>query len=118
MPGMTSAGANLPLWNGALAVGTNNGQPFQVNTERDNLQFGLLVNVSAVGGTPSATVEVQWSADGVNWVSASTPDITTAFTAVSGNARQLVTKAAWMRAQIILSGTTPTMTMQVFAYVT
>lgn len=85
---------------------------FSLNKAASATRVGVLLNVSAVGGTtPSYTVEVQWSADGTNWASAETPDTFTAITANKVVAKAFDVKAQYLRLKYTVTGTTPTATI-------
>ena len=79
--------------------------------------LNVLLNVTAVSGTsPSLTVEVQWSNDGTNFFSATTPDTFTAITAVGAALKSFTVKALYARLKYTVSGTTPSLTLTADAY--
>ena len=79
--------------------------------------LSVLVRVTAVGGTtPSLTIEVQWSNDGTNFVSASTPDTFTAITAVGTALKTFQAKARYARLKYTITGTTPTETVDITGF--
>ncbi|GAB3875283.1 hypothetical protein [Terrabacter terrigena] len=72
----------------------------------------VTINATTVSGTtPSATFEVQWSHDGVNWASADgTADSFAAITAAKSVARSFTVKGTLLRLVWTVSGTTPSFT--------
>lgn len=80
-------------------------------------QVSLLVDVTAVTGTsPSMTLSVEWSDDGTTWFA---PDVADAFTAITTavkRAREFDVKAPFMRVVWTITGTTPSFTFAVDAY--
>jgi hypothetical protein len=76
--------------------------------------LSVLIRVTAVSGTtPSLTVEVQWSNDGTNFVSATTADNFTAITAVGTALKQFNIKGRYARLKYTITGTTPTETVDI-----
>lgn len=80
--------------------------------------IGVQVNVTAVSGTtPSLTVELQWSNDGVNFASVQgSADIFTAVTAAGNVNKQFIVKGRYAQLKYTVSGTTPSFTLGSFAY--
>lgn len=79
--------------------------------------LSVLLNASAVSGTsPSLTVEVVWSNDGVTFVSATTPDTFTAITAAGTALKQFNVKAQYAALKYTVSGTTPSFTLTATGY--
>lgn len=75
----------------------------------------VTINVfSATGTTPSATFEVQWSVDGINWQSAEAPDTFTAITAGKNVVKTFVPKGRIMRLAYTITGTTPNLNTAAF----
>ena len=89
--------------------------PMRMEPGRIGLQYlSVLINVTAATGTsPSLTVEVQWSNDGTNFVSASTPDAFTAITAAGAALKTFQVKAKYARLKYTVSGTTPSLTADI-----
>lgn len=89
---------------GALALG-------------DQSVLDLEINVSAVSGTtPSMTLSIQWSNDGVNFGPADgTPDAFAAITAAGTVAKQVTVKGLYMQLVWTISGTTPSFSFSVIA---
>lgn len=78
--------------------------------------LSILVRVTAVSGTtPSLTIEVVWSNDGTNFVSAATPDTFTAITAAGSVVKTFQVKARFARLKYTVTGTTPTETVDITA---
>jgi len=77
----------------------------------------LEVNVSAVSGTsPSMTLSVTWSDDGVNFGAPDgTPDSFAAITAAGTVVKQLQVKGLYMQIAWAITGTTPSFTFSVLA---
>lgn len=78
------------------------------------LAIGL--NVTAVSGTsPSLTLSVEWSFDGVNFLKGDPVDAFTAVTAVGGAAKSFTPKGMAYRVTWTITGTTPSFTFDVSA---
>ena len=101
------------LYSGGAITASGNSTPVAV-------PFGSVVavtlNVTAVSGTtPSATFEIQWSHDGVNWaVADGTPDTFAAVTAAKNLCKQVTVKGALARLAWTVTGTTPSFTASSF----
>ena len=84
----------------------------------DGETLGLLINVTAVGGTPNLVLSVEWSNDTTNFA---TPDGSAdAFTAITTTAIKVKTferKAKFYRVVWTISGTTPSLTFSVSEYI-
>lgn len=94
---------------------TATGQSGTLGADGSNLD--LAVNVSAVSGTtPSLTVSLQWSMDGVNWDTPSPADAFTAITAVGNVVERFAVKAPSYRITWVVSGTTPSFTVTAIAW--
>lgn len=98
------------LYSGAAITASGNGNGVSVPLGQT---VGVQLVVSAASGTtPSATFEVQWSIDGVNWCSADgTKDTFAAVTAAGNACKNLSVKGTWMRLAYTVSGTTPSFTV-------
>lgn len=80
------------------------------DNKADYISVTLLV--SAVGGTtPSDTVEVVWSNDGVTFSSAETPDVFTAITTNKNVTKTFQARGKYFRLSHVVTGTTPTLTV-------
>lgn len=79
----------------------------------------LFVNCTAVSGTsPSMTLSVQWSNDGVTWADADgTADTFAAITAAKNTVKQFIVKGPLYRVTYTITGTTPSFTFGVTSYV-
>jgi hypothetical protein len=77
----------------------------------------LEVLVTAVSGTtPSMTLSVQWSNDGVNFgPTDAAPDSFAAITAAETVAKQVTVKGLWAQIVWTITGTTPSFTFTVIA---
>lgn len=80
-------------------------------------QVSLLVDVTAVTGTtPNMTLAVEWSDDGTTWFVPDVAETFTAITAAAKRAREVDVKAPFMRLVWTITGTTPSFTFAVDAY--
>jgi hypothetical protein len=71
-----------------------------------------MLQATAVSGTtPSLTAEVQWSNDGVTFVSATTADTFAALTAVGSALIVFTVKGRFARLKYTVTGTTPSFTL-------
>ena len=102
------------LYSGAALTASGTSTPIAVPL---GSQVAVTINATAVTGTtPSATFEVQWSHDGVNWASADgTADAFAAITAAKNGAKNFTVKGTLMRLSWTISGTTPSFTTTAFA---
>jgi hypothetical protein len=98
----------------AAQTATGNSGPLALN---DASVLDLEVNVSAVSGTtPSMTLAVQWSNDGVNFGSPDGGgDTFAAVTAAGTVAKQLTVKGLWAQIGWTITGTTPSFTFSVIS---
>jgi hypothetical protein len=101
------------LYSGAALTASGSSTPVAVPL---GSTVAISVNVTAVSGTtPSATFEVQWSHDGVNWASADgTADSFAAITAAKNVAKSFTVKGTLLRLSWTVSGTTPSFTTTAF----
>lgn len=97
----------------AARTASGNSGPLTIGYSPVNLE----VIVSAVSGTtPSMTLAVQWSDDGVNFAPVdTTPDTFAAITGVSNEMKQLQVKGPYMQVVWTITGTTPSFTFSVVA---
>lgn len=74
---------------------------------------------SAVSGTsPTLDIEIEWSNDGTNWSSASTPDTLAQITGTGDELKVFDVKGKFFRAVWTLGGTaTPTVTVSCLAHI-
>lgn len=76
--------------------------------------LAVLLDVTAVSGTsPSLTIAVHWSANGVRFFAAQPVDALAAITAVGGGAKWFAAKAPICRIAWTIAGTTPSFTFSV-----
>jgi hypothetical protein len=105
---------------GATVTASGNGSigAYIGNAGRQFLDATVLdvqLNVTAVTGTtPSLTVEVQWSSDGVTYASAETPDVFAAITAAKAVVKQFAAKGEFARLKYTVTGTTPSFRVDAF----
>ncbi len=80
--------------------------------------LAVLLSIGAVTGTgsPSLTVEVQWSNDGVSFVSATTADTFTAITATGTALKQFTVKGRYARLKYTVAGTNPSFPLDASGY--
>lgn len=103
----------------ASAARTVTGNSGMVNPGEDGETLCLLVNVTAVSGTtPSMTLSVEWSADGVVWAVPEAADAFTALTTAVNRVKAFERKAPFYRVVWTISGTTPSFTFTINEYVT
>ena len=69
--------------------------------------IGVALDVTAVSGTPTLDVEIEWSGDGVNWVAAGTPQVLTQATTTTQQVVRFDCQAALFRVAATIGGTTP-----------
>lgn len=93
----------------AQGAGTVNGSALDLGSTAAS-GVGVLVSVTAVGGTPTLDVKLQWSADNVTFGDADVADAFTQITAVKTTARAFTPKARYVRAVAVVAGTTPSVT--------
>ena len=73
--------------------------------------LSVQVNVTAVSGTtPSMTLSVTWSDDGINYGQADPADAFTAITGISSLVARFTVKGAFYRLAWIVTGTSPIFT--------
>lgn len=104
----------------ASAARTASGNSGMLNPGEDGETLCLLANVTASSGTsPSLTLSVEWSADGVTWVVPETADAFAAITtAPLGRVKTFERKAPFYRVVWTITGTAPSFTFTVSEYVT
>lgn len=73
--------------------------------------IGVAVDVTAVGGTPTLDVKVEWSPDGATFGDADpTADAMTQITGVTTAAKAFAVKGGVYRISAVVAGTTPSVT--------
>lgn len=97
----------------AVRTTSGNSGPLTVGYSPLNIE----IEVTAVSGTtPSMTLAVQWSVDGVNFAPVdSTPDQFAAITTTGNELKQVVVKGPFMQLVWTITGTTPSFTFSVSA---
>lgn len=100
----------------ASAARTTTGQSGAIQSQ--GKQIAVEVDVTAVSGTtPSLALTIEWSDDnGTTWFQADPPDTFTALTAVGKRVKEFDVKAPYFRAVWTITGTTPSFTFAVDAY--
>ena len=79
--------------------------------------LSVQVNVTAVSGTtPSLTVSVAWSNDGVTYGQANPVDALAAITTVTGLVARFTVKGAYYQIAWTVSGTTPSFTATIATF--
>jgi hypothetical protein len=82
-----------------------------------NPQFvNIIIQASALVGTPNFAYAVEWSNDGTVWSVASTADTFTAITANGNVVKQFTAKASFFRLNCTVTGGTPSLTITSTAY--
>lgn len=100
----------------ASAAATANGSSAAVRVDSTN-QVSLLVDVTAASGTtPSMTLNVEWSDDATTWFVADVADSMTAITAATKRTKEYDVRAPYFRVSWAITGTTPSFTFAVDAY--
>jgi hypothetical protein len=79
-------------------------------------EVGVLVNVTAVSGTPNLVLSIEWSVDGTVWVPGDPVDAFAAITTAVGAAKLVKVKAPQMRVKWTITGGTPSLTFSVSTY--
>jgi hypothetical protein len=78
--------------------------------------ISVMLDVTAVSGTsPSMTVSVQWSNDGVTWFNADPADAFTAITAAGKVVKWFTVKGLYARLNYAITGTTPSFTFAAYS---
>lgn len=101
----------------ASAAATTSGTTAAIRNENGD-ELAVEVDVTAVTGTgPSMTVSVEWSHDGTTWFTGDPPDVFTAITAVGKKVKEFDMKGPWYRVAWAITGTTPSFTFALTAWV-
>lgn len=80
-------------------------------------QLAVLVNVTAVSGTsPSMTLSIEWSPDGVTFYKSDPVDTFTAITATTTAVKTFAVKAPFYHLVWTITGTTPSFTFAASHY--
>lgn len=78
--------------------------------------LALLLDITAVSGTPNLVLSVEWSNDATNWA---VPEVADAFAAVTTAVKRVKVferKAAFYRVVWTITGGTPSLTFSVWEY--
>ena len=108
----------------APAAQANNGVGPTCNTQSGQYgissQLNLTVRVTAFSGgsSPTVTVSVHWSNDGVTWSDSSPVDTFNALPAGASNVKPFAVKAPFYRVVWVSSGTPTSITFGVTGYIT
>jgi hypothetical protein len=121
-PGSTSQGDNQYTVGGAVVLLPSAARTASGNSGTTVLDcagssaVGLELFVSSVSGTtPSMTVAVDWSNDGVNWGPAYPADDWAALTTAARRFKNVAVKGRYLRLAWTIAGTTPSFTFTVNA---
>lgn len=103
----------------ASAARTTTGNSGAVALPDKGAQLHVLLNASAASGTaPNMVLSIEWSMDGTNFVPGEAADAFTAITAAGGKIKTFPVRAPFFRFVWTITGTTPSFTFTVSAYVT
>jgi hypothetical protein len=100
----------------AARTTTGNSNPVRASNPASNLS--LLVDVTAVSGTPNLVLEVQWSMDGTVFASTDTPDVFAAITTATPKLKTFPMRAPFYRLVWTITGGTPSLTFSIARYLT
>lgn len=101
----------------ASAAATATGQSAAQRLDAGD-ELSIELDVTAVTGTtPSLTLSIEWSHDGVNWFQADPPDVFTAVTTAGKRIKEFDVKGAFYRVVWTITGTTPSFTAAINAWV-
>ena len=97
----------------ATTTGSSTAQRLEAGDE-----LAIELDVTAVSGTtPNLTLSIEWSHDGTTWFLADPPDAMTAVTAVGKRVKEFDVKGGFYRVTWTITGTTPSFTFAVNAWV-
>lgn len=100
----------------ASAARTTTGNTAALDPVSDSRYLALLIDITAVGGTPNLVLSVEWSNDGTNWAVPETADAFTALTTAVKRVKPFEVKAQMYRIVWTITGGTPSLTFSVWAY--
>ena len=100
------------------AARTTTGNTSALEPGSDGETISLLVDITAVSGTPSMVVSVEWSNDGSSWAVPEAADAFTALTTAVKRVKSFERKALLYRIVWTISGGTPSLTFSVSEFVT
>lgn len=70
----------------------------------------IFLDVTATSGTPTMTVNVEWSNDNATWFASDPADVFTAITATGKKVKEFTVKGMYARLNYTISGGTPSLT--------
>jgi hypothetical protein len=101
----------------ASAARTTSGNSASIDPGEGGETICLQVGVTAIGGTPSMALSIEWSNDGTNWAVPETADTFTAITNTIQRVKTFERKALLYRIVWAISGGTPSLTFSITEYV-
>lgn len=101
----------------ASSAKTASGASSAINVPRSSTALAVLADVTAVAGvTPSMTLSVEWSHNGITFAAHDPVDAFTALVAAGAKVKRFDVKGEWFRLVWTLTGTTPSFTFSSTAY--
>jgi hypothetical protein len=100
----------------ASAARTTTGNSAALTPGHVGESLALLLDITAVAGTPNLVLSVEWSNDATNWA---VPEVADAFAAVTTAVKRVKVferKAMFYRVVWTITGTTPSFTFSVWEY--
>lgn len=95
----------------AARTTSGNSTAYTVPVAADNLN--VLVFVTAISGTPSMVLSVEWSTDGTNFAAGDTADAFTAITTAVNRCKAFPVKGPFARLVWVITGGTPSLTFSI-----
>jgi transcription elongation factor len=103
----------------ASAARTTNGNSGVITPSGDGETICFNVRVTATSGTPNLALSVEWSNDATNFATNDgTADTFTAITTTAEKVKTFERKAKFYRLVWVITGTTPSLTFQIYEYMT
>lgn len=100
----------------ASAARTTNGNSGNITPSTEGETICLNVRATAVSGTPSLALSVEWSNDATNFAVPETADTFTAITTTIERVKTFERKAKFYRIVWAITGGTPSITFQVYEF--
>ncbi len=100
------------------AARTTNGNSGSITPTGDGETINFNVRATAVSGTPSLALSIEWSNDGTNFAVPETPDTFTAITTTIERVKSFERKAKFYRIVWAITGGTPSITFLIYEYST